>query len=304
MEVSTRSRSVERLVDIITELYTHGVVNRRALMEKFNITERTVYRDLSALSSIVEICGEGQYRLILPRQPSVNVASHHSLAKLLNADNFFPERDDEFWQKLENRVIENHILVQANNPEHSVKTDLRRYLNLIEKAIQRSNICQIVYNNKTRIVHPYKLTNQKNIWYLNATENGKLKSFALSKINWLETKKERFIVDTNMIALINHHQDPWVSEETFEVLLRVKHSIAFYFQRRDLLPQQELLTEDEHGLTLRCQATHQNQIIPLILFWLPNITVLEPAWLKTTIVNTLRDYLDSNEPSITAPENG
>lgn len=304
MEVSARSRSSERLVDILMELHTHGVVNRHALMEKFNITERTVYRDLSLLSSIVEVCGEGQYRLISSRQQSASNALHHSLAELLNASSVFPERDDEFWQKLDNRVIENNILVQPNSAEHSVKSDLRRYLSLIEKAIQRGNVCQIVYKNKSRIIHPYKLTNQRNIWYLQATENGKLKSFALSKIHWLDTKKERFTADSDTIALIQRHQDPWVSEKTFEVRLRVKHNIAFYFQRRDLLPLQQLLVEDENGLTLSCQAAHQNQIIPLILSWLPDIEVLEPVWLKTTIVNMLRSYLAWNEPTISAPQNG
>lgn len=49
MAKSTRSRSAERLVDILVELHLNGVVNRSALMEKFKITERTVYRDLNAL---------------------------------------------------------------------------------------------------------------------------------------------------------------------------------------------------------------------------------------------------------------
>jgi predicted DNA-binding transcriptional regulator YafY len=71
-----------------------------------------------------------------------------------------------------------------------------------------------------------------------------------------------------------------VSEETFEVRVRIKHSIAGYFARRDLLPQQELVREENDGVTLLCKAAHQNQIIPLILFWLPNIEILEPEWLK------------------------
>ena len=50
MAKTTRSRSAERLVDILVELHLNGVVNRSALMTKFKITERTVYRDLNALS--------------------------------------------------------------------------------------------------------------------------------------------------------------------------------------------------------------------------------------------------------------
>ncbi|MEI6003792.1 MULTISPECIES: WYL domain-containing protein [Klebsiella pneumoniae complex] len=103
-----------------------------------------------------------------------------------------------------------------------------------------------------------------------------LKSFSLSKIRWLDIRKEHFAVDTPTLSLIDEHRDPWVSEGTFEVRVRIKHSIAGYFSRRDLLPQQELVREENDGMTLLCKAAHQSQIIPLILFWLPNIEILEP----------------------------
>jgi predicted DNA-binding transcriptional regulator YafY len=64
-----------------------------------------------------------------------------------------------------------------------------------------------------------------------------------------------------------------------------------YLKRRDLLPSQEIIHEDERGITLTCQASHENQIIPLIFYWLPNIDVLEPAWLKSKVLNTLQNYI-------------
>lgn len=70
MVYSSRSRSAERLVDIIIALHRNGSVNRNDLMQKFGITERTVYRDLQALSPIIEHDGKGQYRLLAAYQPS------------------------------------------------------------------------------------------------------------------------------------------------------------------------------------------------------------------------------------------
>ncbi|MCL6327797.1 helix-turn-helix transcriptional regulator [Pectobacterium polaris] len=299
MADSARSRSAERLVDILMELQTYGVVSRYRLMKKFNITERTVYRDLNMLSSFVEGCGSGEYRLISSRTQNNNHdALHNSLAKLLDADAVFPDRNEDFWINLEKRAIEQHVKVQFNNPEHSVKNDLRKYFNLLEKAIQKNSVCHILYKNKMRVIHPYKLVNQKNIWYLQATENGRLKSFSLSKVHWLDIRKEHFTVEALTLALIDEHRDPWVSEETFEVRVRINHSIAGYFHRRDLLPQQKLLFEEDDGVTLLCKAAHQNQIIPLILFWLPNIEILEPEWLKTTVINMLHNYIAGDRDSI------
>ncbi|WP_010427199.1 helix-turn-helix transcriptional regulator [Enterobacter mori] len=291
MAKSTRSRSAERLVDILVELHLHGVVNRSALMDNFPLTERTVYRDLNALSPIVEHTGNGLYRLIHSAQSPGSQGLHHTLANFLNADNFFPDRNTEFWQKLENRVDENHILILGNDAEHTVHRDIGRYLPKIEKSIKNHNVCQIVYKGKTRLINPYKLINKKNIWYLQATENSRLKSFSLSQIRWMDIQGTTFIPEESVIELLEKSLDPWVSEDTFEVKIFINDNISHYFMRRDLLPEQELLEDHHDGVTLRCQAAHENQILPLLLYWLPNIHILEPAWLREKLVTTLTTYL-------------
>ena len=298
MAKTTRSRSAERLVDILLELHLNGVINRSALMEKFNITERTVYRDLNALSPIVEHTGNGLYRLIHSAQSPGGQGLHHTLANFLNADSFFPERNAEFWEKLENRVDENHILILANEAEHTAERDIRRHLSNIEQSIKNCNVCQIVYKGKTRLINPYKLINKKNIWYLQATENSRLKSFSLSQIRWLDIQKRTFTPDENVIGLLEKNLDPWVSEDTFEVKIFIKDNISHYFLRRDLLPAQELLEEQHDGVTLRCQAAHENQILPLLFYWLPNIQILEPAWLKEKLVKTLEGYLAGSAATV------
>ena len=291
MAKSTRSRSAERLVDILVELHLNGVVNRSALMDKFKITERTVYRDLNALSPIVEHTGNGLYRLIHSAQSPGGQGLHHTIANFLNADSFFPERNTEFWQKLETRVDENHILILGNEAEHTVERDIRRYLSKIEKSIKNRNVCQIVYKGKTRLINPYKLINNKNIWYLQATENSRLKSFSLSQISWFDIQQKTFTPEENALGLLEKSRDPWVSEDTFEVKIFIKDTISHYFMRRDLLPEQELVGEQHNGVTLRCQAAHENQILPLLFYWLPNIQILEPNWLKEKLLKTLENYL-------------
>ncbi|STQ14414.1 carbon starvation protein CstA [Enterobacter cloacae] len=79
----------------------------------------------------------------------------------------------------------------------------------------------------------------------------------------------------------------------------IKDNISHYFLRRDLLPAQELLEEQHDGVTLRCQAAHENQILPLLFYWLPNIQILEPAWLKEKLVKTLEGYLAGSAATVT-----
>lgn len=298
MTIPTRSRSAERLVDILLELHLHGVVSRQALMHKFNITERTVYRDLNALSPIVERCGDGQYRLIHARPGHAEPGLHHFIANFLNVDDFFPATGRDFWDKLESRVEDNHIVIFGNDAERTGPKDIHSLLAGFEKAIKGQQVCHILYKGKSRQINPYKVINKKNIWYLQATEEKRLKSFSLSLVQWLDIRSETFTPDNDILELLEKNRDPWVSEETFEVEVFIPTHIAHYFKRRDLLPGQEILAEDKQGITLRCHAAHENQILPLLFYWLPNIQLLEPAWLKTSFVKTLEDYLAAVPESV------
>lgn len=79
----------------------------------------------------------------------------------------------------------------------------------------------------------------------------------------------------------------------------INNNISHYFRRRNLLPEQELIAEQHSGTTLRCQAAHENQILPLIFYWLPDIQVLEPQWLKDKLLDTLEGYLAKQAETLT-----
>ncbi|MCZ5657655.1 hypothetical protein O5623_00695 [Escherichia coli] len=122
MADSTRNRSAERLIDILVELQNYGVVSRHNLMKKYNITERTAYRDLNMLSPFIEACGDGKYRLISARAGNQSKESCTDLwPGYWILMRFFPERDEGFCRRLENRATEKHIRVQFHNPEHTME---------------------------------------------------------------------------------------------------------------------------------------------------------------------------------------
>ena len=116
-----------------------------------------------------------------------------------------------------------------------------------------------------------------------------------SLIQWLDIRSENFIPDNEILELVETSLEPWVSEETFEVDIFIPASMAHYFKRRELLPGQEMLSDGQQGIILRCRAAHENQILPLLFYWLPNIQVLEPDWIKQRFVGTLENYLASAE---------
>ncbi|MDN1947623.1 WYL domain-containing protein, partial [Escherichia coli] len=113
----------------------------------------------------------------------------------------------------------------------------------------------------------------------------------------LDIKKEKFAKSDEIQSLVSESCDPWVSDKTFDVVLFIYSNIAHYFLRRDLLPYQQLLHKHDNGITLSCKAAHKNQIIPLILYWLPNVEIIEPVWLKEVMLTMLGKYLTAENVS-------
>ena len=54
---------VQRITAIIAELYQYSFVSRKKMMDEFNISERTLYRDLNRLGDRIVPDGDGIYRL-------------------------------------------------------------------------------------------------------------------------------------------------------------------------------------------------------------------------------------------------
>ncbi len=54
---------VQRITAIIAELYQYGFVSCKKMMDEFNISERTLYRDLNRLGDRIVPDGDGIYRL-------------------------------------------------------------------------------------------------------------------------------------------------------------------------------------------------------------------------------------------------
>lgn len=276
-----------RLAAIIIELTLYGIVDKKKLTQQFSVTERTIYRDLNLLSPILEHCGDGKYAMITAPDKQVN----SDLLVFLDAEKYLPQQDARFWKALPQRIQDKYICIDTDAVEHSVKDYLNKHFPILEMAIKENKACKILYKNKYRTVNPYKLTNRNAIWYLNATENNKIKSFSLGLIEWLEITPMIFDRDPEIDSVITHSRDAWVSQEKITVSLTVASDVAWYFKRRDLLPAQQIVEETQNGLKIICKAVSEKQILPLIQYWLPHITIDAPKWLDARLSKNIAHYM-------------
>lgn len=273
-----------RLATIILEAYLYGLVDKEELASRFKVSERTIYRDLNSLSLIIEHKGNSKYGFS-------TAIEYNKILSFLGVDKYLPDFSQSFLQSIPESIDNKSILVVFKGIEHRIKHYLKTYYEKIRYSIENQMECNIVYKNKHRIVHPYKLLCHNTIWYLIAIEEDKLKSFSLNRIEWLEVSKTNFSPNNRILNLLMENQDPWTSQNHFTVQVWVSASIADYFKRRDVLPSQRIIAENREALTLSCLVMSEKQILPLIQYWIPHIKILEPEWLKLKFEKMLQDYV-------------
>lgn len=122
-------------------------------------------------------------------------------------------------------------------------------------------------------------------------DEGQLKSFSLSRISQLVATDDTFIPNDDVQQQIEDDDDVWFGADKTEVLLGVAPQVAYYFQRRKLLPQQTIDKELESGgLIVSSRISDENQILPLVRYWIPHVRILEPGWLRDSLEKGVQQY--------------
>lgn len=283
-----------RLADILRLLQAGERPTRLQLAERFGVSERTIYRDLSRLGDVVEPGSDGVYQLARHYRSSLSPADLNTFARLSGVAQLFPASDRRSWLDLLKPGQPSFLVRDGHFAAERPDTQDFRAL---ARAIDRQVRCRMLYTDKPRCIEPYRLVHNKGIWYLAATENGHLKSFALGRISELRLLDETFVADAAIRAQIENDDDIWFGQNRLDVTVQVAASNAYYFLRRNVLPNQHLLEQQADGqLRLRCHVNHANQLLPILRYWIPHIRILEPVWLQQQLNDELTAYLHETGP--------
>jgi predicted DNA-binding transcriptional regulator YafY len=143
-----------------------------------------------------------------------------------------------------------------------------------------------------RDVEPYKLINQKGIWYLAAVDAGKLKTFSFSRLDRLLVSAQSFVPDPAVHQRLVEEDGIWLSEQRLEIVLKVAGEVAGYFKRRKLIANQVIEKElADGGLIVSARVGHANQVLPVVRYWIPHLKIISPESLQTELDHGLAAYL-------------
>ncbi|MDP3978803.1 MAG: WYL domain-containing protein [Pseudomonas sp.] len=287
---------VYRLAQMLYKLNLGESLDPFALADEFGVNIRTIQRDLNERFAYLPLNKvDGRYQLDQTFLGKLNLRDIERFSGLAGIRGLFPSLSDDFLRDIFDSRMQSALLVKGHNYENlSGKEGLFRSL---EKAIVAH--CSIAFDylrgderKSYTAVEPYKLLNNKGIWYLAASDGGKLKTFTFSQIRHLHVENLQFQPDTQIDQRLTEEDGIWFTEEKKEVVLNISREVAGYFKRRKLIANQVIEKElEDGGLIVSAKVGHQNQILPIVRYWIPHIRIISPEGLQAELENELAGYL-------------
>jgi len=288
---------VYRLSQILVKLNQGLKLDPKALSDEFKVNLRTIQRDLNERFAYLPLEKvDGHYRLDPTFLGKLSTKDIERFASLAGVRGLFPSLSDDFLRDIFDDRIQGALLVKGHNYE-----DLRgkeKLFGALEKAIYDRKQVSFDYAKEGSLksytgIAPYKLINHKGIWYLTAVDADKLKSFRFSKIQHLKVLDTVFDWDATIDTKISSDDGIWHSDTQREVVLKASPEVAGYFKRRKLIGNQIIEKELSDGsLIISAKVSHDNQILPIVRYWMPNLTIISPESLQTELMQGLKAYLE------------
>ena len=198
-----------RLFKIVYYLLEKGQATAHELAEKFEVSDRTIYRDIDALSAAgipvyTEAGRTGGVRLlgsfVLDRTVLSEAEKHEILAALQSIGGTVGVQDRDTLNKLSALFdVSTESWLEVDFSRWGGEgSDNEKFERLKAAVIHRRSV-RITYANangsiSSRVVHPLKLSYKSRAWYLKAfcVEKQDYRTFKLTRILELEMLKDQF----------------------------------------------------------------------------------------------------------------
>ena len=311
MKNKNYDKKIFRLVSILNKLNGGGKVRSSELADEFNVSIRSVQRDLDLLNLTgfpLDVQEKGVYsfmpgfslrKLMLTDEEASLLSFFHEIANSLGKN--FSESFRSLVSKVLAREDSSPFFVKL--PEIPAHMKNFPFVKELEQAVNESQKVLIKYESANGIrehrLCPLKLVNFEGFWYLLAMPDGKrqFRKFRVEKIKGLELLDENFDPPRNLKAALERSVNIWFSEEPGEkILLEIDKDAAHYFKKKIYFPEQRIIKEKKDGtLILQTQANF-NEVLRTIIQWIPDIRVIKPKELDLKVRQLLNAYLKGSRP--------
>lgn len=279
-----------RLTQILTKFNNGERFTLEELAQDFDVSLRTVERDLKERFTYLPIKKDGKYYSLEEYAlGKLSLEDIKNFAALSGIKSLYQDLTNEFLVEiLENKINKTFLVKNSGFEDIENKKDYFKKLSL---AIQNLQIVTFKYKEKDKKLQPYKLINTNGVWYLCAKDKDKIKTYTLSKIENLNITNEIFKQDLELLKRIEKDEKNWFSKEQKEVKLEILNSAKEYFLRKKVLASFKIIEENEDSFIISTNISFDDEIINLVKYWIPYIKIISPIELKDRLDDVLKSYL-------------
>ena len=281
-----------RLSQILIKFNNGDRVTIEDLAEEFGVSKRTIERDFVRFSYLPIIKENKEFYLEDLAIGKLNFDDIKNFAIFSGVKSLFPSLTKQFLAEILTDKINKAFLV-SNSGFEDIEKKQEIFYNLTS-AICDQKIINFFYNDKARVVKPYKLINTNGIWYLNATENEDIKTYTFSKIKSLKVTDEKFIQNINILKEIERNEINFLSSITKEVHLEIDNSAKEYFLRKKVLSNMKIIDQTNEYFIVSTNVAFDDEILNIVKQWIPYIKIVSPLELQNKLQDTLKNYLLKN----------
>ena len=295
-------KALTRLRIILQRLNDGEYLGVKELADEFNVSTRTIQRDFNEkLVSSYPIFQENKkwkmqdgFKIEKIRDIEDQIVLNIIEKITEGIGGKFASKSKKLLSKIKNDE-QTPIYTKLNIEDVSDKIS---DINILENAIKEKKEirCQYIYKENERYdttLQPLKIVNYEGFWYLVALRDEEVRKYYLKELSNIKVTDTNFTIDTSIDELLKNSISIWFNQynEPFEVKLFASKWTTKYFKRRPL-PTQTITSLNEDGtMEFVVKITHEMEILPIIKYWIPNLKVIEPIWLRNIIKSDLEEYL-------------
>lgn len=300
---------IDRLFAILLTLQRKRRVRAQDLAEQFEVSKRTIYRDLSALNQmgipLAALPGEGFELVEGFYLPPLMFTENEAVAMILGsrlltqqAAGSLAEGANQALAKI-TVALSDQVRARSEalaniigfiTPSQKFDLDDPQLLSL-QKAIQEKRVIHIRYHGyqkdqiTERDVEPHQLYYSDGIWYLEGycrLRKG-IRAFRLSRLEKLTLKNETFS---------QRRTGKSQNAQTIEIKVQFKSEVVRWVRERQHYGFQGEDTPTPNGVTMTYRVHDTSEITPWILSWGAAAEVLSPQKLRKSLRETAQKLAD------------
>ena len=291
-----------RLFEIVYILMQKKKVTAKELAEKFEVSTRTIYRDIEALSSanIPIYMSKGKdggigilEEYVLNKSILSEEEQNQILFALQSLEKMNGNSEKDILEKMStifNKKVTDWIKIDFSNWSPSKENTFQ----IIKSAILNKQLIEFTYYNSTgeknsRIVEPLQIWFKDKSWYL---------------ISYCRLKNDyRFFKLTRMkeVKLLKEHFEREMPEQNEEekeiknIILELEISKEMAFRVYDEFDNEEITKKEDGNFIVKVEFPENEWVYSFILSFGEYVKVLSPEYAKNIVKqklqNTLNNYL-------------